>query len=106
MSGFYKISNPALNANTFADRIIDGVAMTLQGTVNKTGLLLACAGATGAWTWWLARTQSEAVMLCLWGGLVGGLVFATVTIFQEGVVAAQCSHLCALRRSRARVEFR
>lgn len=84
MPGVYKTSNPALNANTFADRVpIDGGAMTLQGTVNKTGLLLACAAAAGAWSWWLARTQPEAVTLCLWGGLVGGLVFAAVTIFKK-----------------------
>ena len=57
--------------------------MTLQGTVNKTGFLLFCAAATAAWTWWLARTQPEAVALCLWGGLVGGLVFSLVTIFKK-----------------------
>jgi uncharacterized YccA/Bax inhibitor family protein len=84
MPGLIKTSNPALNVNTFENRFaIGSEAMTLQGTVNKTGLLLFCAAATAAWTWWLARTQPAAVALCLWGGLVGGLVFALVTIFKK-----------------------
>ncbi len=84
MPGLFKTSNPALNAKTFENRVaIVGESMTLQGTVNKTGFLLFCAAATAAWTWWLARTQPETVGLCLWGGLVGGLVFALVTIFKK-----------------------
>jgi len=84
MPGLIKTSNPALNANTFENRFASGgEAMTLQGTVNKTGLLLLCAAATAAWTWWLARTQHEAVALCMWGGLIGGLVFALATIFKK-----------------------
>jgi uncharacterized YccA/Bax inhibitor family protein len=66
MPGLFKTSNPALNANTFENRIaIAGEAMTLQGTVNKTAFLLFCVIATAAWTWWLGRTQPEAVALCL-----------------------------------------
>lgn len=84
MPGLLKSSNPALNARTFENRFsIAGESMTMQGTVNKTGLLLFCAAATAAWTWWLARTQPEAAPLCLWGGLIGGLVFALVTTFKK-----------------------
>ena len=57
--------------------------MTLQGTVNNTALVLFCAAAAAAWMWWLARTQPPAVALCLWCGLVGGLVFALVTVFRK-----------------------
>jgi uncharacterized YccA/Bax inhibitor family protein len=84
MPGLFKTSNPAFNARTFENRVpIADESMTLQGTVNKTGFLLFCAVATAAWTWWLARTQPEAVALCLWGGLIGGLVFALATIFKK-----------------------
>jgi len=84
MPGLLKTSNPALNAKTFENRApVAGEVMTLQGTVNKTFFLLLCAAATAAWTFWLARTQPEAVALCLWGGLIGGLVFALVTIFKK-----------------------
>ena len=84
MSSLLKTSNPALNEKTFENRVpISGEAMTLQGTVNKTAFLLLCAVATAAWTWWLARTQPEAVSLCLWGGLIGGFVSALVTILKK-----------------------
>ena len=84
MPGLLKTSNPALNAKTFEGHVaIAGEAMTLQGTVNKTGFLLFCATATAAYTWWLVRTQPDAVAPWLWGGLIGGLVFALVTIFKK-----------------------
>ncbi|MDE3169130.1 MAG: Bax inhibitor-1/YccA family protein [Acidobacteriota bacterium] len=84
MPGLLKTSNPALNAKTFEGHVaIAGEAMTLQGTVNKTGFLLFCATATAAYTWWLAHTQPGAVAPWLWGGLIGGLVFALVTIFKK-----------------------
>jgi uncharacterized YccA/Bax inhibitor family protein len=85
MPGLFKTSNPALNAKTFENSVAigSGEAMTLQGTVNKTGFLLFCASAAAAWTWWLARTQPESVALWLWGGLIAGLVFAVVTIFKK-----------------------
>jgi uncharacterized YccA/Bax inhibitor family protein len=84
MPSLFKTSNPALNAKTFENReAFSSESMTLQGTVNKTGLLLFCAIATAAWTWWLAGTQPGAVALCLWGGLIGGLVFALITSFKK-----------------------
>ena len=84
MSTFFATSNPALNANTFERRFPSASeGMTLQGTVNKTGVLLLCASASAAWTWWLSRTDSPAVALCLWGGVIGGLVFAIATIFKK-----------------------
>lgn len=84
MSGPFTISNPALNANTFEHRFPSASeGMTLQGTVNKTGVLLFCATASSAWTWWLSRTQIQALALCLWSGLIGGFVFAIVTIFKK-----------------------
>ena len=85
MPGLLKTSNIALNEKTFQGRIaIGGEAMTLQGTINKTGFLLFCVSASAAWTWWLAHTQvPEAVMPWMWGGLLGGLVFGFVTILKK-----------------------
>ena len=53
-----KTSNPALGSNTFQQYLQFAVRkfihaadrMTLNGTVNKTGILLLCAIATAAWT--------------------------------------------------------
>jgi uncharacterized YccA/Bax inhibitor family protein len=85
MPGLFKTSNIALNEKTFEGRVAaGGEAMTLQGTVNKTGLLLFCASATAAWTWWLDHAQApDAALPWLWGGLLGGLVFSFVTIFKK-----------------------
>jgi len=85
MPGLFKTSNPALNENTFRDRVaVAGEAMTLQGTVNKTGILLVCVIATAAWTWGIVHSQApEAAAPWMLGGLIGGLVFALVTIFKK-----------------------
>lgn len=85
MPGLFKTSNPALNENTFDGRVaVAGEAMTLQGTVNKTGVLLLCVVITAAWTWGIAHSQApEAALPWMMGGLIGGLVFALVTIFKK-----------------------
>ena len=84
MPGLIKTSNPALSAKSFAGRVaVDGEAMTLQGTVNKTGILLFCVFATAAWTWQLASTHPEQVSRWLWIGVLGGLGFAMATIFKK-----------------------
>jgi uncharacterized YccA/Bax inhibitor family protein len=85
MPGLFKTSNPALNENTFDGRVaVAGEAMTLQGTVNKTGVLLLCVVITAAWTWGIAHSQTpEAALPWMMGGLFGGLVFALVTIFKK-----------------------
>jgi uncharacterized YccA/Bax inhibitor family protein len=85
MPGLFKTSNPALNEKTFEGRVaVAGEAMTLQGTVNKTGVLLLCVVITSAWTWGIAHSQApEAALPWMMGGLVGGLVFALATIFKK-----------------------
>lgn len=58
--------------------------MTLQGTVNKAGILILLAIASGSFTWSLFRSGGEAMPWALLG-LVGGLVLALVTIFRPQV---------------------
>jgi uncharacterized YccA/Bax inhibitor family protein len=88
-----KTSNPALSENTFRGlasgqfRSLDDIAsrMTINGTVNKTGILLVCAMATAFWTWHLflgSRDMAE-VMPWMMLGLIGGLVFALITTFKK-----------------------
>lgn len=85
MPSLFKTSNPALNENTFrGPAALAGEAMTLQGTVNKTGLLLFCASATAAWTWWLSNTQGAAAAApWMIVGLIAGLILAFATIFKK-----------------------
>jgi uncharacterized YccA/Bax inhibitor family protein len=84
MPGLFKTSNPALNSRTFERPIaLGGEAMSLQGTVNKTGVLLFLCSGAAAWTWYLANTEPESIGLWMMGGLIAGLVFALVTIFKK-----------------------
>ena len=86
MADLMRTSNPALNAKAFQGEGIGlGEAMTLQGTVNKTGLLLICVIATAAWTWniYTHSQNPEAVLPLLAIGGIGGFIFALVTIFKK-----------------------
>jgi len=68
-----RTSNPALNEQAFQGAgVATGEAMTLQGTVNKTGVLLLCAIATAAYTWNVFnRTQQPDSVMGL--AIVGGI---------------------------------
>ncbi len=81
-----RTANPALNDKVF--RGLPGAlgeTMTLEGTVNKTGILLLCAVATAAWTWHLAMNPATLPLdyLLLVVGLIGGLIFALITTFKK-----------------------
>ena len=84
MPELMKTSNPALSSKTFQNHLAAaGEAMTLQGTINKTGILLFLAVAAAAWTWQIALTQPTAMPAWLWGGLIAGLILALATIFKN-----------------------
>lgn len=84
MASLMRTSNPALNEKAFKGQVAFGDAMTLQGTVNKTGLLLLCVVATAAWTWGLSHSNTpEAAIPWMIGGLLGGFIVALVTIFKK-----------------------
>ncbi|QSX75317.1 Bax inhibitor-1/YccA family protein [Lysobacter arenosi] len=84
--------NPALKDTTFLDlgsgTVVrrDGDAMTLVGTVNKTGLLLLLCVITATFAWsQISFTAAGPVGAgpYLWGGAIGGLVLALVTAFKK-----------------------
>jgi len=84
MADFLRSTNPVLKERAFTGAIPAGETMTIQGTVNKTGLLLLFVVATAAWTWGLAHSETpNAAVPWTLGGLVGGLVVALVTIFKK-----------------------
>ena len=89
----WKTSNPALGDKTFRDLSGGGFGsaidaanrMTLSGTVNKTGILLACTFATAAYTWYrfaLTRDPADVAGLLLLG-VFGGFICAMVTVFKK-----------------------
>jgi uncharacterized YccA/Bax inhibitor family protein len=81
-------SNPTLNDRTF-DKFERPVtlaeAMTLNGTVNKTGFLLLLTVLTAGWAWgrFTAAENPAEMMPWLWGALIGGMVVAFVTVFKN-----------------------
>ncbi|HJW05195.1 MAG TPA: Bax inhibitor-1/YccA family protein, partial [Rhodanobacter sp.] len=83
--------NPALNKNTFLDAASgavftrDDAAMTINGTVNKTGLLLilVLVGAMVSWSRFAGPQSLPAMMPLVLGGAVGGLVLALLTVFKK-----------------------
>lgn len=86
MADLMRTSNPALNERAFqGERAVLGETMTLQGTVNKTGVLLICAVASAVWTWNLflhSHSQQTVLPLAVLGG-IGGLIVAMITIFKK-----------------------
>ncbi|TDK28725.1 Bax inhibitor-1/YccA family protein [Luteimonas aestuarii] len=84
--------NPALKESTFLDlgsgtvvSRADG-AMTLNGTVNKTGILLLLTVMTAAFAWNASFVNGEPTAMApiyMWGGLIGGFILAMVTVFKK-----------------------
>jgi uncharacterized YccA/Bax inhibitor family protein len=87
----FKTSNPALGSKTFEDAARFGGAidaanrMTLNGTVNRTGILLICALASAAYTWrtFVETHDPSTVAGWLMLGVFGGFITALVTIFKK-----------------------
>ena len=81
-----RTSNPALGDNTFTGfgRVAREEQMTIQGTVNKSLLLVLCVLITAVWTWNIFyRTMNpQAVVPLLVIGAIGGLIVALVTVFK------------------------
>jgi uncharacterized YccA/Bax inhibitor family protein len=86
MANMFRSSNPTFKPNTFENSraILGQEVMTLQGTINKTGILLVLAIGAAAWTWNMARSESpEAVLPWMMGGVIGGFILAMVTVFKK-----------------------
>lgn len=81
-----RTANPALRPKIF-ESVRTGadaaLSMTLQGTVNKTGILLTLVAVCATFTWNAYRTNPGASVFWLLVGLVGGFIVALVTIFKK-----------------------
>ena len=91
---FGRSGNPSLNAQTFSNSVKDATfssqapisTMTLEGTVNKTGILLALVIISAFYTWSLffsSGNSPAAVMPIAIGGAIVGFILALVTIFKK-----------------------
>lgn len=82
-----RTSNPALNEEIFTQvgrYASPDESMTVQGTVNKAGILLLCALATSAWLWMKFFQNPNPATVTPWlvGGSIVGLILAIVTVFK------------------------
>ncbi len=84
-------SNPAFKTDyiTRAPSVSDAEAMTIDGSVNKTFLLLAFLFATAYWAWMNCFPEGYQVGMAptipgwYWGAVIGGFVVALVIIFKN-----------------------
>jgi uncharacterized YccA/Bax inhibitor family protein len=84
MADLIRSNNPVLKEKAFAGQFATGEAMTIHGTVNKTGLLLLFVVISAAWTWGLSHSETpEAAYPWVIGGALGGFVIALVTVFKK-----------------------
>jgi len=90
-SSTFRTGNPTLNDKTFSGLSPTADSMTIQGTVNKSFVLLFLLLAAAFWIWNrydalepLQQAQSLAnITPWMIGGALGGLVLALVTVFKK-----------------------
>lgn len=76
-----RTGNPTLNAKTFSSFSVydEAKAMTVQGTANKSFILLALVLFTSVWAW----SNPIQAMPLLFPAIIGGVVFALITVFKK-----------------------
>ena len=95
MKTAFRTSNPALSSKSFggfvgvdprtASSHTETRAMTIQGTVDKTAILLAVTIFAAIWPWKLLFETRDPNVVLPWMmiGSIGGFVLALVTIFKK-----------------------
>ncbi len=87
-STFGRTGNPALTADVFRKEIAQrgvGAAMTIDGTIHRTALLifLLCLSAGFVWMQVIGETDATPMLPYLIGGALGGLVIGLVIVFKK-----------------------
>ena len=97
MRGMMQTSNPVLNNKAFQQAGSYGIGevMTIQGTVNKSFVLLLLLVVTASWIWGRVfqpvplleggqgLALNSSVYPLMMGGIFGGMIFAFITIFKQ-----------------------
>ena len=79
----FRSGNPALNERVFAGgATVTGDAMTVQGTINKTALLLVLAFTTAAASWVLGTADPAGIGGWALGAALAGLVVGIATVIK------------------------
>ncbi|PKQ65814.1 hypothetical protein BZG02_02075 [Labilibaculum filiforme] len=84
--GYTKSSNPVLSEKIFSATRSESYSetMTVNGTINKIGLLLFFLVAAASYTWGLYNEAMDSSVVLPWliGGAIVGLILALVTTFK------------------------
>jgi uncharacterized YccA/Bax inhibitor family protein len=86
-----RTSNPAWRNDVFQRQGESvGQVMTIEGTINKTAILLACVGLASMWTWRLHATSPDSVGPVVMAGALTAFVVGLVAIVrpQSAPIAA------------------
>lgn len=78
-------ANPVLIDDTFRGHVRASEAMTMQGVITKTAVLLFLVLISAGWTWMqFIKAGGDATALTPWmmGGAIAGLVLALITVFK------------------------
>jgi uncharacterized YccA/Bax inhibitor family protein len=83
-----RTANPAFSSTTFpgySTRTGYDQAMTIEGTINRTGILLLCVLASAFFTWnqFFTSRDPAVVMPYILIGAFGGFIMAMVTVFKK-----------------------
>jgi uncharacterized YccA/Bax inhibitor family protein len=79
-------SNPAMRAFEKEMPAVGTKTMTVQGAVNKTGLLFLLTFFTATITWRMVIAGNAFAMSLMWLGLIGGFITALVAIFAKKTI--------------------
>ncbi|NPA69152.1 MAG: Bax inhibitor-1/YccA family protein [Chlorobi bacterium] len=83
---FGKTTNPVLSEKRFeniqAEAGVFSEAMTLSGTINKTLILFGLLLISGYFSWNLIVTNAFNPSILIWGGAIGGLILAVITVMK------------------------
>jgi uncharacterized YccA/Bax inhibitor family protein len=85
-----RTANPALNDNAFKNFLNTSSTefMTIQGTVNKTFIMIILLLITSFYAWNIHLAGNlKSSMYLFYVGIIGGLVFAIITIFKKNWAA-------------------
>ncbi|MFA5879525.1 MAG: Bax inhibitor-1/YccA family protein [Candidatus Margulisiibacteriota bacterium] len=59
--------------------------MTVEGTVNKTGILLTLLVVSAGWVWWFSYNNPSVIMPYMLIGIIGGFIALLITMFKKDI---------------------
>ncbi len=81
-----KSSNPAMRAFEKEMPAVGTKTMTIQGAINKTGLLFLLTLFTATMTWRMVMAGNVMANMLMWVGVIGGFITAMVAIFAKKTI--------------------